>query len=147
LGRRIVQHLLDHQFAVRIASRHPERGKHVFPDTTPALESVRAHIGEDASINATVTDAYGVVNAISLYVERDNQTFHSVHVEAAERVAKYSRDSGAERLVHVSGIGADAASPSPLSAAGGTAKMLSMPHSQGQLSFALRSCSGRTTGS
>jgi uncharacterized protein YbjT (DUF2867 family) len=53
-----------------------------------------------------------VVNAVSLYVERGQQTFHSVHVEAAQRVAAQARWAGVERLVHVSGIGADAASPS-----------------------------------
>src|SRR5262245_378291 len=56
--------------------------------------------------------AFGVVNAVSLYVERGNQTFRSVHVEAAARVAKHSRASGVQRLAHVSGIGADARSPS-----------------------------------
>src|SRR4029077_16021278 len=56
--------------------------------------------------------AFGVVNAVSLYVERGNQTFRSVHVEAAARVAKHSRASDVQRLVHVSGIGADARSPS-----------------------------------
>jgi NADH dehydrogenase len=53
-----------------------------------------------------------VVNAVSLYVERGQQTFHSVHVEAAQRVAPQARRAGVGRLVHVSGIGADAASPS-----------------------------------
>jgi len=32
--------------------------------------------------------AYAAVNAVSLYVERGQETFHSVHVEAAERVAR-----------------------------------------------------------
>jgi uncharacterized protein YbjT (DUF2867 family) len=54
---------------------------------------------------------YGVVNAVSLYVEH-GQTFHSVHVEAAQRVAAQADRAGVERLIHVSGIGADAASPS-----------------------------------
>src|SRR5262249_6859160 len=99
LGRRVVSHPLDHGFAVRLASRHPERGG----DKTPALELVRADINEDASIRAAVTDTFGVVNAVSLYMERGNQTFHSVHVEAAARVARHSRDLGVVRLAHVSG--------------------------------------------
>src|SRR6266567_3072931 len=41
------------------------------------------------------------------------ETFHSVHVEAAERVAVQAHRVGVERLAHVSGLGADAASPSP----------------------------------
>lgn len=42
----------------------------------------------------------------------DGRRCHSVHVEAAKRVAILARRAGVERLVHVSGIGADAASPS-----------------------------------
>ena len=57
--------------------------------------------------------ADGVVNAISLYVEHGGDTFHSVHVEAAARIAKVARRAGVKRLVHLSGIGADAASRSP----------------------------------
>jgi hypothetical protein len=33
----------------------------------------------------------GVVNAISLYVEHGRDTFHSVHVEAAARIAKAAK--------------------------------------------------------
>jgi NADH dehydrogenase len=59
-----------------------------------------------------VAGAFAVVNAVSLYVERGSDTFRSVHVDAAERVAKYSRESGVQRLAHLSGIGADAQSHS-----------------------------------
>jgi NADH dehydrogenase len=59
-----------------------------------------------------VAGAYGVVNAVSLYVERGTETFHALHVEAAERLARQAQRAGVERLVHVSGIGADTASPS-----------------------------------
>jgi uncharacterized protein YbjT (DUF2867 family) len=104
---------LDHGYAVCVASRHPERGESIFSTGRPQLELVRADIGEDAAIRDAVTDAFAAVNAVSLYVERGNQTFHSVHVEAAERLARHSREAGIARLVHVSGIGADPASPSP----------------------------------
>jgi len=113
LGRRVVRHLVDHHLAVRIASRHPERGQESFRGNTPALEFVRADVSDDASIGAVVAGTFGVVNAVSLYTEQGNQTFHSVHVEAAARVAMHSRESGVARLVHVSGIGADTRSSSP----------------------------------
>jgi hypothetical protein len=63
--------------------------------------------------------AYGAVNAVSLYVERGRETFDAVHVEAAARVARLARESGVERLIHVSGIGADPASSAPYIAARG----------------------------
>ena len=60
-----------------------------------------------------LANAHAAVNAISLYTERDTQTFHAVHVECAERVAAEAQRIGIEQLVHVSGIGADPASGSP----------------------------------
>ena len=54
-----------------------------------------------------------MVNAISLYVEHGSETFRSIHVEAAARIASVARRVGAKRLVHISEIGADTSSPSP----------------------------------
>ncbi|OHV79972.1 epimerase [Ensifer sp. LCM 4579] len=113
LGRRVVRHLRSGGFSVRIATRHPERGTKLFGSDDPQLQSVEADIHDERSIADALGGAHGVVNAVSLYVERGRQTLHSVHVESAQRVAAQARRAGVERLVHVSGIGADAASPSP----------------------------------
>ena len=70
-------------------------------------------ISEDRqSVSDALANAHAAVNAISLYTERDTQTFHTVHVECAERVAAEAQRIGIEQLVHVSGIGADPASGS-----------------------------------
>ena len=111
LGRRVVRHLREHGLSVQIASRHPDRGHRLF-GLDPQLQSVAADIHDERSVADALAGAYGVVNAVSLYVEHGQQTFHSVHVESAQRVAAQTRLAGVERLVHVSGIGADAASPS-----------------------------------
>src|SRR6266487_1234873 len=112
LGRRIVRHLRCREFPVRIASRHPDREHRQFGPDDPHLQSVEANIHDERSVADALAGAYGVVNAVSLYVEHGQQTFHSVHVESAQRVAAQAHRAGVERLVHVSGIGADAASPS-----------------------------------
>jgi uncharacterized protein YbjT (DUF2867 family) len=108
LGRRIVRHLRDKGFAVRIASRHP--GSPSGDDTQ--LSSIAADIHDSRSIADAIAGAFGVVNAVSLYVERGRETFGAVHVTAAERLAKEARKAGVERLVQISGIGADARSRS-----------------------------------
>ena len=113
VGRRIVKHLYDHDFLVRIASRHPGRARVLFGDEEPRLQSMMADIHDDASVAAAIADGHGVVNAVSLYVERGTETFQSVHVAAAARIAHHARDSGVRRLVHISGIGADATANSP----------------------------------
>src|SRR6202011_89678 len=112
LGRRVVRHLRKHRFSVRIASRHPDRGHRLFGLDDPQLQSVQANIHDERSAADALAGAYGVVNAVSLYVEHGQETFHSVHVESAQRVAAQAHRGGVERLVHVSGIGADASSQS-----------------------------------
>lgn len=114
VGRRIVNHLRDHEFLVRIASRHPERTRVLFgEEKKPRPQPTVADIHDDASVAAAIADGYGVVNAVSLYVERGTETFQSVHVTAAARIARHARDSGVRRLVHISGIGADTTAHSP----------------------------------
>src|SRR5262245_46938883 len=113
LGRRVVRRLREKGFSVRIASRHPERSREVLGDGDPHLLPLMADIHDERAVGIALAGAYGVVNAVSLYVEHGGQTFQSVHVEAAGRLAKQAADAGVQRLVHVSGIGADARSPSP----------------------------------
>src|SRR6202521_5052253 len=112
LGRRVVRHLRKREFSVRIASRHPDRCHRLFGLDDPQLQSLEVNIQYERSVAEAVASVYGVVNAVSLYVQHRQETFHSVHVESAQRVAAQARRAGIERLVHVSGIGADAASPS-----------------------------------
>jgi NADH dehydrogenase len=109
LGRRIVRHLHDKGFSVRIASRRPNPSS----GDDPQLRSIAADIYEGPSIARAVAGAFVVVNAVSLYVERGTETFDAMHVTAAERLANEARKAGVESLVHISGIGADAQSPSP----------------------------------
>jgi NADH dehydrogenase len=112
LGRRVVRHLRKRGFSVRIASRRPDRGDALFALDDPQLQSVEADIHDEQSVARALTGAYGVVNAVSLYIENETETFHSLHVECAQRLATQAREAEVERLIHVSGIGANVGSPS-----------------------------------
>jgi NADH dehydrogenase len=112
LGRRVVRHLRQGNSSVRIASRHSDRGRRIFGFGDPKLQSVDADIHDERSVADALVGAYGVVNAVSLYVEHGEETFDSVHVRSARLVAAQARRAGVERLIHVSGIGSDAHSPS-----------------------------------
>jgi NADH dehydrogenase len=101
-----VRHLGSQGLSARIASRHPERAKEF------GLQSIRADIADEDAVEAAVAGAYGVVNVVSLHVERGTETFQALHVRAAERLARQAKRAGVERLIHVSGIGADAKSHS-----------------------------------
>jgi len=107
VGRRVVRHLRESGVAVRIASRHSSKAE------GDDVNHIAADAHDERSVEAAVAGADGVVNAISLYVEHGTDTFHLAHVETAARIAGVARRVGAKRLVHLSGIGADAASSSP----------------------------------
>jgi uncharacterized protein YbjT (DUF2867 family) len=107
VGRRVVRHLRESGVRVRIVARH---GGRVEDD---GIERITADAHDEHAAQAAVAGADGVVNAISLYVEHGNDTFHSVHVEAAGKIARAARQAGIARFVHLSGIGANMASPSP----------------------------------
>src|ERR1700726_1813034 len=107
VGRRVVRHLCEPGATVRVASRHPGRAE------GDDVKQIATDAHDERSVEAAVAGVDGVVNAISMYVEHGSDTFHSEHVEAAARIASVARRVGAKRLVHLSGIGADAASSSP----------------------------------
>lgn len=109
LGRRVVSRLLAHGFAVRSVSRHPER---VRGRDSAMLAHVYGDIHDEESIAVVLRGVQGAVNAVSLYAERGNETFHAVHVVGAARVARVAGRVGVEHFVHISGIGADPKSSS-----------------------------------
>jgi uncharacterized protein YbjT (DUF2867 family) len=107
VGRRITRHLREFDTTVRVASRHGGRAE------DDGIELIAADAHDERSVAAAIDAADGVVNAISLYVEQGSDTFHAVHVELAARIANAARQAGIRRFVHISGIGAAAASHSP----------------------------------
>jgi uncharacterized protein YbjT (DUF2867 family) len=103
LGRRVAERLLRAGHDVRVASRHPETAEHG--------DAVYADVRDEASVADALAGTDGAVNAVSLYVERGGVSFEDIHVDGARRVARRAA-AGGLRLVHVSGIGADARSDS-----------------------------------
>ena len=106
VGRRVVRHLHEVGTKVRIVSRHQVRAE------DDGIEHIAADAHDDRSVEAALAGADGAVNAISLYVEHGSDTFHSVHVEVAGKIARAARRAGIRRFAHISGIGANTTSPS-----------------------------------
>jgi uncharacterized protein YbjT (DUF2867 family) len=106
VGRRVVRYLHEVGTRVRVVSRHQRRGE------DDGIEQIAADARDEVGVQAALAGADGAVNAISLYVEHGTDTFHSVHVETAGKIARAARQAGIRRFVHISGIGANAASSS-----------------------------------
>ena len=73
---------------------------------------MQADLRDPHSVRAALDGADAAVNAVSLYVESRDATFQAIHVEGAGQLARAAADAGLDRLVHISGIGADARSTS-----------------------------------
>jgi NADH dehydrogenase len=113
LGRYVVRELRRAGARVRVAVRRPEAAGFLLPmGPVGGVTPVAANVRDDASVRAAVAGSEVVVNLVGVLYERGRQSFDEVHVRGAERVARAAAAAGAERLFHVSAIGADTRSPS-----------------------------------
>ncbi|GAB4350373.1 MAG: complex I NDUFA9 subunit family protein [Gammaproteobacteria bacterium] len=108
VGRWLIDALTKRGYRVRVATRHPERVRHLqlFPNTTlvpmadfEPLSLERLVAGCDAAINLA-----GILNEAG----RDGSGFRRVHVELPLNLAAACRNQGVTRLLHMSALNADA---------------------------------------
>ena len=131
LGRHIVKRLAKAGYRLRIATRRPNEALFLKTNGTPGqIEIVQANIRDDASTQAALQGADGVVNAVGILFESGKQKFHALQAEGAARIAEAAKAEGIGAMVHISAIGADGASASLYAqskAAGEEAVMAALP--------------------
>ncbi|MDR3518302.1 MAG: complex I NDUFA9 subunit family protein [Azospirillaceae bacterium] len=113
LGRHLVRRLAKTGATIRIATRHPSRAG--FLKTAGAVGQIvpiAVDTDNDDSVAAALVGADFAVNLIGILAPHGRITFQSAHVDAADRVARIAAAAAVQRLVHVSALGADEASPS-----------------------------------
>ncbi len=69
-------------------------------------------VRDDSKVAKAVSQSNVVINLIGAEFETPRFSFEDVHVTAARRIAEAARAAGAERLVHISCLGASEDSPS-----------------------------------
>lgn len=113
IGRYVVRRLARAGHRVRVAIRRPDEGLFLKPfGGVGQIDLMQANIRDDASVARAVAGADAVVNLVGILYEGGRQTFDAVQAEGAGRIARAAAAAGVARLIHVSAIGADAASPS-----------------------------------
>ncbi|CAA2137158.1 complex I NDUFA9 subunit family protein [Hyphomicrobium sp. ghe19] len=113
VGRYIVWSLARKGYRVRAAVRRPDLAGYLQPmGVVGQIYGVQANLRFADSIARAVEGAEIVINAVGILAPTGAQTFEALHAEGAARVAKAAKEAGAARLVHISAIGADAASAS-----------------------------------
>jgi uncharacterized protein YbjT (DUF2867 family) len=113
LGRHLVRHLAPTGAQLRIAVRDPEAAKVLkLLGEVGQILPIHAHVRDPASIARVVAGADAVVNLVGILHQRTHLSFEQIHVAGAAKIAQAASAAGVARLVHVSAIGADPASPS-----------------------------------
>jgi uncharacterized protein YbjT (DUF2867 family) len=130
LGRNVVRALCKRNYRVRVAVRRPELAGHLQPiGRVGQIHAVQANLRYPASVEAAMRDSQAAVNLVGILAPSGAQTFDAVQTRGAETVASAAAAAGA-RMVHVSAIGADAASSSHYArakAAGEKAVLAALP--------------------
>ena len=131
VGRYVARRMAQAGWRVRVATRRPN--EKIFVRTYGAVgqvEPVLCNIRDEASVRAAVAGADAVVNCAGILVEAGKNSFAAVQDEGAGRVARLAAEAGVAHFVHVSAIGADAASDSSYArtkAAGEAAVLAAFP--------------------
>ncbi len=113
IGRYVVKRLARAGHTVRVAVTDPGGAR--FLQTQGKVGQIvplAAGVTEEEAVARAVAGADLVVNLVGILFERKRGDFDRIQAEGAGRVARLSAAAGVERLVHVSAIGADPASPS-----------------------------------
>ncbi|WP_025294355.1 complex I NDUFA9 subunit family protein [Sphingomonas sanxanigenens] len=109
LGRYAVRALLKAGWRVRIVERDPRKAWYLKSQgNLGQTQFVAADIRKPATVARALQGSDAVVNFVGIL----KGDFEAFHVEGAANVAEAAAAAGAESLVHISAIGADAASAS-----------------------------------
>ena len=112
IGRHVIRALVKRGWRVRVAVRRPDLANFLQPiGVVGQINSVQANLRFPDSIEAALVGADAAINLVGVKKQRGAQRFDAVHVDGAAALARAVAARGLP-LVHMSGIGANPASPS-----------------------------------
>lgn len=113
IGRYIARRMAQEGWRVRVATRRPNEAMFVKPyGNVGMVEPVLCNIRDENSVAAALEGADAVVNCVGILNETGANSFNSVHVDGADRIARLAVQKSVNRMVHISAIGAHADSDS-----------------------------------
>ena len=113
IGRYVVKRLAARGDVVAVGCRNAEEAKFLRPmGEVGQVQPLNVAIDDGALLSALLAGNDGLVNCVGILRESGSQTFERVHHTGPARLARFAREAGVERLVHISAIGADPRSTS-----------------------------------
>lgn len=131
IGRHLVRRMAEQGWRVRVAVRDTQKAAFLkVAGRVGQISLVPVSITNEQSVAAAVQGADAVVDLVGILYQRGKRSFRAIHVDGAANIAKAAAKAGVKRLVHISALGADSASPSKYAqskAAGETAVKEAFP--------------------
>ena len=120
VGRSLVERLVADGRTVCVPTRRRSKGRELF--VLPTVDVVEADINDPASLRALLAGRDAVINLVGILHDSGRATiasggrygaaFGAAHVELPRSVVAACRETGVQRLLHVSALGAEPAGPS-----------------------------------
>jgi NADH dehydrogenase len=104
VGRRLIHHLRNYGHSIRgiVRSLRDVEALHAM-----GCEAARADVRDPASLRTAFAGVRAVVHLVAILREHGDETFDAVNHLGAGNVATAAREAGADRIVHLSAVGAD----------------------------------------
>lgn len=113
LGRSIVREMAKQGKTIKIPSREPPKALPLKVGSQAGqITPIRCSIRNEADVCEAIIGSDIVINLVGQTKESKECSFESIHVEAAARIARISKEAGVKKLLHFSALGSDAKSRS-----------------------------------
>ena len=113
IGRYVVKRLAARGDVIAVGCRNAEAAKYLKPlGDVGQIVPLNVGIGDETLLPAFLADNDSLVNCVGILRESGSQTFELVHHTGPARLARFAREAGVDRFVHISAIGADPRSSS-----------------------------------
>ena len=113
IGRYIVKRLAARGEVIAVGCRNAEAAKYLKPlGDVGQIVPLNIGIGDATLLPAFLAGNDWLVNCVGILRETGAQTFELVHHIGPARLARFAREAGVDRFVHISAIGADPRSSS-----------------------------------
>lgn len=108
IGRHVVRALAKDGYRIRVATRYPNLAHFLVPmGHVGQIQLLRTNVREPEQVEAALQGADAAINLCGVLVSRGEQSFDSIHAEAAQTIARAAQKANVKSLVHVSAIGAN----------------------------------------
>jgi uncharacterized protein YbjT (DUF2867 family) len=113
IGRYVVKRLAARGEVIAVGCRNAEQAKFLKPmGDVGQIVPLNVGIGDETLLPAFLAGNDALVNCVGILRESGAQTFERVHHTGPARLARFAREAGVDRFVHISAIGADPRSSS-----------------------------------